>query len=77
MQNRQQRIWDAQRSGLRNRLRDQWRIPEGRADALLAAWEAEALARGLPKLGDGYWAAAESWLAERKSPGGRTDAASE
>ena len=70
VQERRKRIWEAQRSGLRNRLRDQWRIPEGRADALLADWEAEALARGLPEMGQGYWAAAESWLAERASPGG-------
>lgn len=76
MHDRRQRIWDAQRSGLRNRLRDQWRLSDGRADALLADWEAEALARGLPRMGEGYWAAAESWLADRASPSGvRPDAA--
>lgn len=69
MQQRRQRIWDAQRTGLRNRLRDQWRIPEARVELLLADWEVEAAARGLPTMNEGYWAAAEHWLAERTSRG--------
>ncbi len=69
MEQRRLRIWEAQRSGLRNRLRDQWRVPEARVDVLLADWEAEADARGLPKMNDGYWTAAEHWLAERTGRG--------
>jgi hypothetical protein len=37
-------------------------MSEDRAETLLAAWEAEAASRGLPRLADGYWAAAEDWL---------------
>jgi hypothetical protein len=65
VEERRQRIWDAQRTGLRNRLRDQWRLSEDRADTLLAAWEAEAASRGLPRLADGYWSAAEIWLSSQ------------
>jgi hypothetical protein len=64
MEKRRERIWDAQRTGLRNRLRDQWRLSEDRAEACLAAWETEAASRGLEKLSDGFWAAAEDWLTE-------------
>jgi len=67
MEQRRQRIWDAQRSGLRNRLRDQLRIPEAQVELLLSDWEVEAAARSLPKMNEGYWAAAEHWLAERTS----------
>jgi hypothetical protein len=59
---RRQRIWEAQRSGLRNRLRDQWRISELKVDELLAEWEAEAEARDMPRVSQGYWTAAEDWL---------------
>ena len=65
MQQRRERIWDAQRTGLRNRLRDQWRLPEDRAEGLLAEWESEAAVRGLSKLADGYWATAETWVTEQ------------
>jgi hypothetical protein len=66
VEQRRQRIWDAQRSGLRNRLRDQWRLSEERAETFLAAWEDEAASRGLRKLSEGYWAAAEDWLTEAR-----------
>jgi hypothetical protein len=69
VEERRQRIWDAQRSGLKNRLRDQSRIPEARVELLLADWDAEAAERGLQKLNEGYWAAAEIWLAEKTSRG--------
>ena len=66
VEKRRERIWDAQRTGLRNRLRDQWRLSEDRAEACLAAWETEAASRGLEKLSDGFWAAAEDWLTEAR-----------
>jgi hypothetical protein len=66
VEERQHRIWDAQRTGLRNRLRDQWRLSEERAETFLVAWEADAASRGIRKLSEGYWAAAEDWLTERK-----------
>jgi hypothetical protein len=65
VEQRRQRIWDAQRTGLRNRLRDQWRLPEDRAERLLAEWESEAAVRGLSTLADGYWATAETWVTEQ------------
>lgn len=65
VEQRRQRIWDAQRTGLRNRLRDQWRLSEDRAERLLAEWESEAAVRGLSTLADGYWATAETWLTEQ------------
>ena len=43
---RRQRIHEAQRAGLRNRIRDQWYVPEERANALLDAWEIVARERG-------------------------------
>jgi hypothetical protein len=65
VEQRRQRISDAQRAGLRNRLRDQWRLPEDRVERLLAEWESEASVRGLSKVADGYWATAETWLTEQ------------
>ena len=65
MEAKRERIWDAQRTGLRNRVRDQWQLSEDRADTLLAAWEAEAASLGLPRLADGYWSAAEIWLSNQ------------
>jgi hypothetical protein len=56
------RIWEAQRAGLRLRLRDAWHLGENRADALLAEWDQEAVALGLTKLAIGYWTQAEAWL---------------
>jgi hypothetical protein len=64
MNERQTRIWQAQRAGLAARLRDTLRISPDRVEALIEAWEAEAVARGLAAA-DGYWSAAETWLAER------------
>jgi hypothetical protein len=51
--------------GLRNRMRDEWRVLEARADALLADWEAEASVRGLDPSGPAYWPAGEAWIRER------------
>ena len=45
-----------------------WRMRETDVDALLAAWGAEAAARGMSPIDPGYWAAAEPWL-EARRPG--------
>jgi hypothetical protein len=50
-----ERIYQAQRAGLRSRIRDQWRQSDPRADELLNAWEYEASARGLKRGEPTYW----------------------
>lgn len=65
---RRQRIHEAQRTGLRNRIRDQWHVPEERANALLDAWEIVARERGLEPGQVGYWRESEEWIRERSGP---------
>jgi len=60
-----QRIYDAKLAGLRNRVRDAWRVPGDRADALLAEWQVEAAARGLEHGDPAYWSQAERWVEEQ------------
>lgn len=59
---RRQRIHEAQRTGLRNRIRDQWHVPEERANALLEAWAKTASERGLVPGQPSYWQEGEKWL---------------
>jgi hypothetical protein len=59
---RRQRIHEAQRTGLRNRIRDHWHVPEERADALLDAWDREATRRSLSHEDPTYWHEAEGWI---------------
>lgn len=59
---RHQRIHEAQRAGLRNRIRDHWRVPEARADALLDAWAITASERGLVPGQATYWQEGEEWI---------------
>ena len=44
-----------------------WRMAEADADALLAAWEAEAKRRGMRPTDPGYWSAVEPWLEARRA----------
>ena len=60
-----ERIYEAQRSGVRNRLRDGWLVSEELADAILAQWEIEAVRRGLERDDARYWDEADSWIQER------------
>lgn len=62
---RRSRIHDAQRAGLRNRIRDHWRIPEAKADALLEAWAIEATERGLQPGDSAYWRDGEAWIKDQ------------
>lgn len=62
---RRQRIHEAQRTGLRNRIRDQWHVPEERANALLDAWDQEAMKRFLPPGDAAYWRDGEAWIRGR------------
>jgi hypothetical protein len=74
---RRQRIHEAQLTGLRNRIRDHWHVPEERADVLIDRWTQEAERRSLPRGHPTYWPEAEAWLREqvepRPLPAGDTD----
>jgi hypothetical protein len=62
------RIEAARRDAHRNRLIGEGELPD-RADALIAAWDAEAARRGLT-LGPDYWHGAWEWMAARRRSGG-------
>jgi hypothetical protein len=57
------RIYIAQRDGLTARLA----VTMGRrvAERWIAAWEAEAAEIGIEPRGGAFWAAGETWIAER------------
>jgi hypothetical protein len=66
---RRQRIHDAQRAGLRNRIRDHWHVPEARAYALL---DASTIAAGQRRLEPGQpacWQEGEKWLRAQTTNG--------
>lgn len=63
---RLERIHEARRMGLRNRMRDDWGMPETAAGALLDAWEREAVARGLTRSDPAWWATGEAWMEEQR-----------
>ena len=65
MELRRQRIQEAQRTGLRNRIRDQWHVAEQRADAVIEAWDQEARERLLQHSDPNYWRDAEVWIREQ------------
>ena len=66
---RRQRIHEAQRAGLRNRIRDHWHVPEARADALLDSWATTASERGLMPGDASYWQEGEKWIRLRAEKG--------
>jgi hypothetical protein len=41
-------------------------MPPERAEALVAAWEAEAAARGLIRHSAAFWEASDEWIEERR-----------
>jgi hypothetical protein len=57
------RIYEAQRAGAVARLAT--RAGPERAELLVAGWELEAAARGIPRGDRRYWYVAEAWLEER------------
>jgi hypothetical protein len=59
---RRSRIHEAQRAGLRNRIRDDWHVPEEKTDALLEAWPVEANGRGVEPGQSAYWRDGEAWI---------------
>jgi hypothetical protein len=60
-----ERLYQAKLAGLRNRIRDEWRVSQDAADALLLEWEQEASARGLDRAEPAYWDEAEKWIGAR------------
>jgi hypothetical protein len=60
-----QRIYAAQRAGLRARIVQQWRQSEAKADELLDRWEVEASTRGLDRGDVQYWDQAAEWIRDR------------
>jgi hypothetical protein len=59
------RIHQARRSAMLSRLTQESRQSEQRAESLVAAWEAEAVDRGLERESSDFWLDAGAWLAER------------
>ncbi len=57
----------ARRAGHRSRLIAAARLSEEKADALLAAWEAEGRLRGLDPGSPAFWSPAWDWMAERRA----------
>ena len=66
---RRSRIHEAQRAGLRNRVRDHWHVPEAKAGSLLEAWAAEATERGLKPGPSEYWREGEAWIRDQVNGG--------
>jgi hypothetical protein len=62
MELRRRRITEAHRAGLRNRIRDEWHVPEAKADALLEAWVAEARCRDIAPDDPAYWREGAVWI---------------
>jgi hypothetical protein len=61
-----ERIYQAHRAGTLRRLADQQHLGDERAEALIAAWEAEAASRGLDRHSTVFWRGLEEWIASQK-----------
>ena len=59
-----ERIHEAKRAGTLASLVDQHRVPRAKAEALIAAWEVEAEARGLGRSDNDYWPVGQAWMLE-------------
>jgi len=59
---RNDRLYEARRAGVRNRLSSAERLPDNRVDALLAGWEAEARTRGLDRDNPDFWREGTGWI---------------
>jgi hypothetical protein len=57
-----QRIYEAQRTGMLRRLADQEHLGDDHAESLIAAWEAEAAARGYDRSDPRYWDDVATWI---------------
>jgi hypothetical protein len=66
-----ERLYEARRTAIRNRLLDELRMPTDAVDVWIAAWEIEASGRGLHRLTGAYWDGAVDWIVERRRRPGR------
>jgi hypothetical protein len=60
-----ERIYQAGRAAIRNRLLSEGVSPE-RTEFWLTAWELEAATRELPTSGD-FWTVGDAWIAEQRA----------
>ena len=60
-----QNIYAARRAAVLSRLTQEHRLSEERAEALVAAWEAEGDARGLDRITAAFWEAGTAWIEEQ------------
>jgi hypothetical protein len=67
------RIYEAQRTGLRNRVRDEWHMSEELADAIVDQWDLQAASRALGRRDPRYWDEAAKWIEERFPRGRRVN----
>ena len=59
------RIYAVRRAAVLSRLTQERRLSEGRAEALVTAWEVEGDSRGLDLMTAGFWDAGTAWIAEQ------------
>ena len=62
---RREQIYQAQRIGLRNHVRDDLHVSEELADAILEEWTLQATVRGLERSDPRYWDECFRWVEER------------
>ena len=58
-------IYRARRAAVLSRLTQERRLSAERAEALVAAWEAEGDSRGLDRMTAGFWDDGTSWIEEQ------------
>jgi hypothetical protein len=63
------RIYQARRAAVISRLVQERRLPADRAERLVAAWEAEAVHRGLERESSVFWEDAVAWISVRRRSG--------
>jgi hypothetical protein len=61
-----ERIYHAHRAGRLRRLADQEDLGDERAESLIAAWEAEAVTRGIGRHSPIFWTEGDAWIAEQR-----------
>jgi hypothetical protein len=63
-----ERLYEAHRAGLFQRLISGGRLSGDRAQRWLVDWEAEAARRGLDRRTGNWWSPAWEWIAEQRGP---------
>ena len=58
-------IYAARRAAVLSRLTQERRLSAQRAEALVAAWEAEGDSRGLERMTAAFWEAGTAWIEEQ------------